>query len=152
MAVVNCAFADRYLCDFAASLEEAGEILTSDAYDLLLCDLELGGAPAMAFARETIEGDLDTAVVLLGGEDDPVEAENGFEFGAFGYVVRPLPGQLLITTMNALRRRDLEIAHETLSRNREDRRQAILDMVPISASTPRTPPDAMWLRTRRPRR
>jgi PAS domain S-box-containing protein len=131
MAVVNSALAERYLCDFAANLEEAGEILAGNAYDLLLCDLDSGGAPAMDLARQTIEGDLDTAVILLGAEDDPVEAESVFEFGAFGYVVRPLPGQLLITTMNALRRRDLEIAHQKLSRNREDRRQAILDMVPI---------------------
>ena len=85
----------------------------------------------MDLARQTVEGDLDTAVVLLAGEDDPVEAAKVFEFGAFGYVVRPLPGQLLITTMNALRRRELEIAHGTRGRNREDRRQAILDMVPI---------------------
>lgn len=131
MAVVNSAFAERYLCDFAANLEEAREALAANDYDLVLCDLDSGGASAMDFARETIEGDLDTAVILLGGEDDPVEAETVFEFGAFGYVVRPLPGQLLITTMNALRRRELEIAHEKLSRNREDRRQAILDMVPI---------------------
>jgi diguanylate cyclase (GGDEF)-like protein/PAS domain S-box-containing protein len=131
MAVVNSALAERYLCDFASNLEEAGEILAGDAYDLLLCDLDSGGAPAMELARETIEGDLDTAVILLGGQDDPVEAENVFEFGAFGYVVRPFPGQLLITTMNALRRRELEIAHQRLSRNREDRGQAILDMAPI---------------------
>jgi diguanylate cyclase (GGDEF)-like protein/PAS domain S-box-containing protein len=131
LAVVTRALGERYRCDFAASLEEAGEILASNDYDLLLCDLDSGDAAAMDFARKTIEGELDTAVILLGGEDDPVEAENVFEFGAFGYVVRPLPGQLLITTMNALRRRDLEIAHERLSRNHEDRGQAILDMVPI---------------------
>jgi diguanylate cyclase (GGDEF)-like protein/PAS domain S-box-containing protein len=131
LAVVNSALAERYLCDFAANLGEAGEALAANDYDLVLCDLDSGGAQAMDFARKTIEGDLDTAVILLGGEDDPVEAETVFEFGAFGYVVRPLPGQLLITTMNALRRRELEIAHEKLSRNREDRRQAILDMVPI---------------------
>lgn len=46
--------------------------------------------------------------------------------------VRPLPGQLLITTMNALRRRDLEIAHRRLTLNREARRQSMIDMVPIA--------------------
>jgi PAS domain S-box-containing protein len=34
--------------------------------------------------------------------------------------------------MNALRRRDLEIAHRRLSQSREERRQAIIDMVPIA--------------------
>ena len=37
-------------------------------------------------------------------------AEQAFGLGVFGYVVEPLPpGQLLITTMNALRRRELEM-------------------------------------------
>jgi PAS domain S-box-containing protein len=46
--------------------------------------------------------------------------------------VRALPGQLLITTMNALRRRDLEIAQRKLGQNQEERRQTIIDMVPVA--------------------
>lgn len=131
-AVVSSALAERYSCDFAGSLEEAGEILADNAFDLVLCDLHSGGDAALSFARRTIEEDRDTAVILLAEDDDPGQAANAFELGAFGYVVRPLPGQLLITTMNALRRRDLEIAHRRLSQSREDRRQAIIDMVPIA--------------------
>ena len=38
-------------------------------------------------------------------------AAQAFDFGVHGYLVKPFwPGQLLITTMNALRRRELEIA------------------------------------------
>jgi diguanylate cyclase (GGDEF)-like protein/PAS domain S-box-containing protein len=130
--VVSGALAERYTCDFAGSLDEAGEILADNAFDLLLCDLHSGGDAALSFARRTIEEGLDTAVILLAEDDDPAQAANAFEFGAFGYVVRPLPGQLLITVMNALRRRDLEIAHRRLSQSREERRQAIIDMVPIA--------------------
>jgi PAS domain S-box-containing protein len=132
VALVSSALAERYSCDFAGNLEQAGEILAANAFDLLLCDLHSGGDAALSFARRTIEEDLGTAVILLAEDDDPGEAANAFELGAFGYVVRPLPGQLLITTMNALRRRDLEIAHRRLSQNHEDRRQAIIDMVPIA--------------------
>ncbi len=132
LALVNDALAERYVCEFAGSLEEAGEALDAGSFDLLLCDLQSGGASAMPFARNSVANHRDTAVVLLAPEDDPGIAEKAFEFGAFGYVVRPLPGQLLITTMNALRRRDLEIAHRKLSQSREDRRQAIIDMVPIA--------------------
>jgi PAS domain S-box-containing protein len=129
MAVVNQALAERYSCEFAAGLEETGEMLADDTFDLLLCDLRADAA--VSFARQAIEEDLDTAVILLAEEDDPVQADKAFEFGAFGYVVRPLPGQLLITVMNALRRRDLEMSHRRLGKSREDRRQAIIDMVPI---------------------
>ena len=103
--VVSSALAERYTCDFAGSLDEAGEMLADNAFDLLLCDLHSGGDAALSFARRTIEGELDTAVILLAEDDDPAQAANAFEFGAFGYVVRPLPGQLLMTAMNGLRRR-----------------------------------------------
>ena len=49
-----------------------------------------------------------------------------------GYLVKPFwPGQLLIMTMNALRRRELEIAGRAHSRNLEERFQTIIDMAPI---------------------
>jgi diguanylate cyclase (GGDEF)-like protein/PAS domain S-box-containing protein len=131
-AVVGSALAEHYTCDFAGSLDEAREILADNAFDLLLCDLHSGGDAALTFARNTIEEDLDTAVIFLAEDDDPGQAAKAFELGAFGYVVRPLPGQLLITVMNALRRRDLEIAQRRFSRSIEDRRQAIIDMVPLA--------------------
>jgi PAS domain S-box-containing protein len=132
VALVDNALADRYVCRFAAGLDDAAEALAAASFDLLLCDLRSGDASTMAFARQAVAEYPDTAVILLAPEDDPTVAEKAFEFGAFGYVVRPLPGQLLITSMNALRRRDLESAHRRLSQNREDRRQAIIDMVPIA--------------------
>jgi diguanylate cyclase (GGDEF)-like protein/PAS domain S-box-containing protein len=131
-AVVSSALAERYSCDFAGGLEEAAEILANNPFELLLCDLHSGGDAALSLARTTIEANLDTAVILLAEDDDPGHASKAFGLGVFGYVVRPLPGQLLIATMNALRRRDLEIAHRRLSRDREDRRQAIIDMIPIA--------------------
>ncbi len=129
--IVADALAERYACEFASSPEEAGKALAGNNFDLLLCDLHSGGEAALSMARQTVEANLDTAVVLIAEEDDPVTAESAFEFGAFGYVVRPMPGQLLITTMNALRRRDLEIAQRAMSQNRQDRSQTIIDMAPI---------------------
>jgi two-component system, NtrC family, sensor kinase len=59
-------------------------------------------------------------------------AEQAFDLGAHGYLVKPVwPGQLLITTMNALRRRELEIAGKAHSRNLEERFQTLIDMAPI---------------------
>ena len=129
--IVEDALADRYSLEFASSPEEAGTVLAGKSFDLLLCDLHSGRESALSMARETVEANLDTGVILIAEEDDPVAAESAFELGVFGYVVRPLPGQLLITTMNALRRRDLEIAHRKRSQKRQDRSQTIIDMAPI---------------------
>jgi PAS domain S-box-containing protein len=84
-------------------------------------------------AREIVHDHPDTAtVVLVTGEDDPEAAKSLFSRGVFGYLVEPFwPGQLLITVMSALRRRDLEIAAQAHSQNLEDRRQTIIDMAPI---------------------
>jgi diguanylate cyclase (GGDEF)-like protein/PAS domain S-box-containing protein len=131
-AAVEHALAARYVCEFADDVAEAAEALGAARFDLLLCDLQSGGESALALARETVRGNLDTAVIMVAEEEDPAAAESAFEFGAFGYVVRPLPGQLLITVMNALRRRELEVAERERSQNLEDRRQTIIDMAPIS--------------------
>ena len=71
-------------------------------------------------------------VVLLTGEDDPGAAREAFALGVYSYLVEPFwPGQLLITVMSALRRRELEIKVAAHVQDVEDRRQAIIDMAPI---------------------
>ena len=74
----------------------------------------------------------ETAIVLVTGVDDPEVAKQAFEIGAHGYLVKPFwPGQLLITTMNALRQRDLEIAQQAHSKALEDRLQMLMDRAPV---------------------
>jgi PAS domain S-box-containing protein len=127
------ALGERYECEFVSDTERARVRLATGEFDLVLCDLEVGGDGAMDLAEEVIGGDLDTAVVLVTEQDDPELANKVFDSGAHGYVVKPpRPGQLLITVMNALRRRDLEIAQQEHSQNLADRRQTIIDMAPIA--------------------
>lgn len=130
------AFVSRTLssfdCEFASSVEHAREILAAAHFELLFCDLTSGDGAARALAHEIAESSLDTAVVLLTDEDDVELASSAFEFGAYGYLVKPpLPGHLLMTTMNALRRRELEIAHRKRSKHLEDRAQRIIDHAPM---------------------
>ena len=52
--------------------------------------------------------------------------------GAHGYLVKPFwPGQLLITTMNALRQRELELAQKAHSKALEERLQTLMDRAPV---------------------
>ena len=131
--VISHALSERYVCEFAGGVELARSRLGADSFDLVLCDVHAGGAPAMTLAEQTISGDLDTAVVLIAETDDPALAQRAFDLGAYGYVVKPpRPGQLLITVMNALRRRELEFVEREHRQNLADRRQTIIDMAPIA--------------------
>lgn len=119
-------------CEFASSVQQAREMLAGGTFDLLFCDIYSGDGAARALAHEVTKGSLDTAVVLFTDADDPELASSAFEFGAYGYLVKPpLPGHLLMTTMNALRRRELEIAHREHAQNLEDRAQAVIDHAPM---------------------
>jgi PAS domain S-box-containing protein/putative nucleotidyltransferase with HDIG domain len=131
--VFSLVLGERYECEFASGVEDARRRLAVDSFDLVLCDVHAGGSSAMGLAEDIISGDLDTAVVLIAETDDPVLAQRAFELGAYGYVFKPpRSGQLLITVMNALRRRALEIIENEHSQNLADRRQTIIDMAPIA--------------------
>ncbi len=130
--VIDRALGKRYACEFASNVEQAREKLAAGTFHLALCDIHVAGESGLLLAEEIIGKHPDTAVVLVTGEDNPEVAEQAFGFGAHGYLVKPFwPGQLLITTMNALRRRELEISGRAHSRNLEERLQKIIDMAPI---------------------
>lgn len=122
----------RYTCEFASTIGETREKLATGTFRLAICDTEVVGESGIVLAEEIIGEHPGTAVILVVGEDNPEIAEQAFSFGAHGYLVKPFwPGQLLITTMNALRTRELEITRRAQSRNLEERFQTIIDMVPI---------------------
>jgi PAS domain S-box-containing protein len=89
----------------------------------------------LSLAEEITEEHPETAVVLIAGKDDPELAAKAFGFGGHGvhgYLVKPFwPGQLLITVMNALRRRQLEESESAHRLNLEERRERIIDMAPM---------------------
>lgn len=132
LRLVDRALGERYECDFAASVAEAREKLAREHFDLALCDIQMPGESGLVLAEELVENRPEIAVVLVTGVDDPDVAEKAIEFGVSGYLVKPFwPGQLLITTMNALRRHELELAKETHSRTLEERLQRLMDASPV---------------------
>lgn len=131
LAVVR-ALGGAYECDFADDVGEVREKLETGTFELALCGVTMPDAPGLALAEEIGRDHPDTAVVLVTGEDDPEVAREAIAFGVYGYLVEPFwPGQLLITVMNALRRRELELAAQTLRQNLTEQRQKIIDMAPM---------------------
>lgn len=135
LQLVDRALGKRYRCEFAASVTQAHKKLASTNFHLALCDLQMQGGSGLALAEEITEEHPETAVVLVTEKDDPEVARQAFGLGGHGvhgYLVKPFwPGQLLITAMNALRRRELESFESAHRLNLEERRQAIIDMAPM---------------------
>jgi PAS domain S-box-containing protein len=124
---------DRFDCKFAGGVGEAREKLEAAEFDLALCDIQMPGESGLDLAEEIVGKYPLTAVVLVTGEDDPETAKRAFDFGAHGYLVKPFwPGQLLITAMNALRRRELEVAQLAHSKELEERLQVLMDRAPVA--------------------
>ncbi len=132
LLTIDRALGELYVCEFASNVAQARVKLAAGSFDLALCDISVGGEAALAFAEEILREHPGTAVILVTGEEDTEVARQAFDLGVYGYLIEPLrPGQLLIATMNALRRQQLEIAAKALSRNLAERFQTIIDMAPI---------------------
>ncbi len=135
LRLVDRALGGQYRCEFAGSVMQAHKKLATTSFQLALCDLQMLGGSGLALAEEITEEHPETAVVLVTDRDDPEVARRAFGFGGHGvhgYLVKPFwPGQLLITVMNALRRRELENLESAHRLNLEERRQTIIDMAPM---------------------
>jgi PAS domain S-box-containing protein len=135
LRLVDRALGKKYRCEFAGSVAQAHKKLGCTTFHLALCDIQMLGGSGLALAEEITEEFPETAVILVTDRDDPEVAERAFGFGGrgvHGYLVKPFwPGQLLITAMNALRRRELENFESAHRLNLEERRQAIIDMAPM---------------------
>jgi CheY-like chemotaxis protein len=123
----------NYECQFASSAEQARELLRGGSFELAVCNLGSAGSSGLGMAGEILRDHPKTAtIVLMTGTDDPALAQRAFAHGVYGYLVEPFwPGQLLITVMSALRRRQLENEAEARGQNLADQRQTIIDMAPI---------------------
>jgi DNA-binding NarL/FixJ family response regulator len=136
LAAIDIALGRRYECEFAPSVGAAREKLRDEEFKLAICDVDAAGELAMALAEEIITEHPGTAVVLVTGQDDPRVADRAFALGVHGYLVEPLrSAQLLITVMNALRWRDLEIGKAAHARSLAEQFQTIIDMAPIPMSS-----------------
>ncbi len=132
LRTVDEILAERYQCDCVASVEEARRKLSESSYELCICGIQMPDESGLVLVEEIARDYPHTAIVMVTGFDDPAVVERASELRAHGYLIKPFPpGQLLITTLNALRRRELEIEQEAHSRSLEDRLQAIIDRAPM---------------------
>lgn len=99
-----------YQCHTAANAADARDLLKTQEFAVLLCDIRMPGESGLDLIRHVKPAYPDTAIVMVTAIDDPQEAKIVLEAGIYGYIIKPFEAsQILISVANALRRRDLEM-------------------------------------------
>jgi cyclic di-GMP phosphodiesterase len=100
-----------YACATAESGAAAKKLLAVEPFELLVCDLQMPGESGLDVISHVRSEYPDTAAIMVTGVDDERLAGHALALGAYGYVVKPFSStDLAIQVLNALRRRQLEIA------------------------------------------
>lgn len=104
-----------------ASAAEARHTLADTAIDLLLSDVSMPQETGIDLIRFALCEHPDTATLLISALDDPGIAQVAIDFGAYGYLSKPVRRtEVLIGVMNALRRRDIETRERATRENLEN--------------------------------
>ena len=99
---------EGYPCLGAASADEARSILTEQDVALMLTDMNMPGESGLELLRWAADRS-GIATLMVTGEDDPALGREALDLGAYGYLIKPVrQTELLISVVNALRRRQLE--------------------------------------------
>lgn len=108
-------------CFTAASGDEALQLLETQDFRLMLCDINMPGMTGIELLHTVRKRYEDLAVIMITGVDDRDVGIHCLEAGAYGYVIKPLQrNELLINVANALHRRELEVANRRYSLELEE--------------------------------
>ena len=109
-----------YHCTTAANASKAREILKKSSFELVLCDISMPGESGLDFIQHVVSKYPDTATVMITALDDPLIAEHTLKMGVYDYITKPFElNGIIISVVNALRRRELEIDNRIYQKNLE---------------------------------
>jgi EAL domain-containing protein (putative c-di-GMP-specific phosphodiesterase class I)/CheY-like chemotaxis protein len=74
-----------------ASGTAALEALAAQSFDVMLSDIQMPGISGLKLLRAVREHDLDLPVVLVTGNPGVTSAAEAVEYGAFRYLIKPVP-------------------------------------------------------------
>lgn len=107
---------EGYECATAEDVPHARELLGSDRFDLVICDLNMPGESGMTLVEELDASEHEIAVLMATGEDDPAIAHAASERGADGYMIKPFTrNELLIHVDCALEQGRRRVTRERQS-------------------------------------
>jgi putative two-component system response regulator len=104
-----------------ASAREARDALEREDIVLLLSDVSMPGETGLDLVRFALCEHPETATLLISALEDPAIAQVAIDYGAYGYLTKPVRrSAVLIGVMTALRRRDVEVRERTARLSLED--------------------------------
>ena len=110
-----------YDANAVGSAREARDILENEEIPLLLSDVSMPGETGLDLIRFALCEHPETATLLISALEDPGIAQVAMDFGAYGYLTKPVRrSPLLIGVMTALRRRDVEARERAARVSLED--------------------------------
>lgn len=106
----------------AESGEQALELLTNDAFDIVYMDLRMPGMPGLEALKRIHAAQPDLPVILITAQPDVNSAVEALRLGATDYLLKPLQPQVMIERTQAIlsqrekdrRRRDLQARIQSL--------------------------------------
>ena len=110
-----------YDCVSVSNAAEARMQLRERTFDVVLSDINMPGESGLSLIRHILSEYPDTSVLMVTVLDDPEVVEEALSAGIHGYIVKPFhPKGVLISVMNALHRRRLEIDNRSHRINLEN--------------------------------
>ena len=99
-----------YECHTAENVVSAKEVLASNTFDLLLCDLKMPGESGLDLLRHTKKDYPHIGRVMITSLSSPEIASEIMAVGVYGYIIKPVTKSIvLITVENALRHLRLDL-------------------------------------------
>jgi putative two-component system response regulator len=90
----------------AADAAEARKLLTTEPFDLMLCDVTMPGESGFSLLAHAHDAHPELAVIMVTAIDSPNTLGPAARHGAYGYIVKPFDtNMILINVVGALNRR-----------------------------------------------
>ncbi|HDL19524.1 MAG TPA: response regulator [Bacteroidetes bacterium] len=97
-----------YSCDTATHVKNALDFLNVGPYDLVITDIRMPDLDGTYLLKEIMKNYPDTAVIMMTGVDDIMQAVECLKIGAYDYIPKPFDlDELNVAVDRALERRNL---------------------------------------------
>jgi two-component system response regulator AtoC len=114
---------DGYQARSAASAQAALEILRSERFDVVLCDVRMPGRDGLSLLPEIVELQPEATVLVMSAHGNVDQALAAVRAGAWDYLAKPFPpDELLLTIRKAEERERLRRENQRLRRELRARR------------------------------